>query len=71
MGGARPEGRSTYPRAEPSRWECTREQARTRPDAYGGLRRSRSALAPDLKGQQNRARENLLKKHEKRGDVTD
>lgn len=66
MGGARPEGRSTYPRAEPSQWECTREQVRIRPDAYGGLRRSRAALAPALEGRKNRAKGDLLKGYEVR-----
>jgi len=43
----------------------------TFPDALtGGLRRSRSALAPELEGQSNRARGELLKRHEARGDVT-
>jgi len=39
------------------------------PDAFGGLRRSRAALALVLQDQQNRAREDLLKTHEVRSDV--
>ena len=39
------------------------------PDAFGGLRRSRAALALVLQGQQNRARGDLLKGRECVGTV--
>ena len=56
-----PLGRSTYPRALSLKLEGYARAGATRPDAFGGLRRSRAALAPELEGQRNQARGDLLK----------